>query len=560
MILKKPLWFILGIVTCLAVAAGAYFWATGLITSLYNFRSPLHANPPQAGQPVGPGLSHKVVLVLIDALRNDTSLNTGVMPFLNQLRTKGAYATMHSRPPSYSEPGYSVLLTGAWPDISDGPAMNLDYPDVPTWTQDNLFSAAHRRGLKTAVSGYNWFEKLIPQADVTDSFYTEGEDAAADQDVMAAALPMLGGPDQLVLIHLDQVDYAGHHQGGPIDPRWDQAATHADGLLQEIASKLDLSRDTLVVFSDHGQIDRGGHGGQDPITLVEPFVMAGAGVMPGRNADIQMVDVAPTLAVLLGTNLPASNEGHPLTDMLSIPASELTAIQGDLQIQQTQLLAAYLAAIGAPAQAAQGGDVVPATQAAIDQARARRVNRERIGRILLALLIAAIPAVVLIVRKEKKALWLLAGALVYTLLFNLRYAVLSGRTYSLSSAASKMELIEYTAITAVAALAIAWLALALLQKYFLQGPSRAAAYTLSLTLMTIYVLALPVLVGFTLNGALVGWTLPDFLSMFLGFLSIIQSLVVAAIGLVLTGIAAVIAIFVPEARRLQDRQTIMEAG
>jgi hypothetical protein len=548
--LKKTLWFILGVITCLAVAAGAYFWATDLITSLYNYRSPLHAKAPQAGQPVGPSLSHKVVLVLIDALRNDTSLNTSVMPYLNQLRTQGAYAIMHSRPPSYSEPGYSVLLTGAWPDISDGPAMNLDYPDIPTWTQDNLFSAAHHAGLTTAVSGYNWFEKLIPQADVTDSFYTAGEDAAADQDVIAAALPMLNGSDRLVLIHIDQVDFAGHYQGGPIDPRWNQAAARSDTLLQEIASKLDLSKDTLVIFSDHGQIDRGGHGGQDPIVLIEPFVMVGAGVKPGRYADIQMVDVAPTMAVLLGTNLPASNEGHPLTDMLSVPAAELATIQGELLTQQAQLLSAYLASIGAPAQTARGTDVVSSTQAVIDQARAARVNHERIGRILLAILIAAIPAVVLILRKQKKALWLLGGALVYAGLFNLRYAVLSGRTYSLSSVASKTEVILYTAVTAAASLAIVWLFLAFWQKYFRQGPSRAAASTLGLTLMTIYVLVLPILLGFALNGILVGWTLPDFLSMFLSFLSIIQSLVVAVLGLLLTGISAAIAAFVPKARRL----------
>jgi hypothetical protein len=47
-----------------------------------------------------------------------------------------------------------------------------------------------------------------------------------------------------------------------------------------------------------------------------------------------------------------------------------------------------------------------------------------------------------------------------------------------------------------------------------------------------------------------GWTLPDFLSMFLSFLSIIQSLVVAVLGLLLTGISAAIAAFVPKARRL----------
>ena len=295
--MKKHLPLLIGILACLLIAAGAYLWSSRLMDSVYAYRSPLHDAPPAPGEPLGAPLTRRVVFVLIDALREDTSLKPDVMPFLNELRSRSAAATIHSRPPSYSEPAYSTLLTGTWPDLSDGPTINLDYAEIPTWTQDDLVSAAHRAGLKTAVSGYYWFEKLIPQAAVDASFYTPGEDAAADRAVVDAALPWLKANDHLfTLIHIDQVDYAGHHEGGPIDPRWDAAARRADDLLAEIAESLDLSEDTLFVASDHGQIDRGGHGGQDPITLVEPWVLAGAGVKPGSYGDVAQVDVAPTLA------------------------------------------------------------------------------------------------------------------------------------------------------------------------------------------------------------------------------------------------------------------------
>ena len=73
--------------------------------------------------------------------------------------------------------------------------------------------------MKTAVSGYNWFEKLIPQKAVNASFYTPGEDRLADRQVVDAVLPWLaGGQYSLILVHIDQVDYAGHHEGGPSDP------------------------------------------------------------------------------------------------------------------------------------------------------------------------------------------------------------------------------------------------------------------------------------------------------------------------------------------------------
>ena len=254
---KRLLSIVVPLAALIALAAGALLWASSLMDSLFAYRSPLRFAPPQPGGASGVGSTRRLVFVLVDALREDTSLKPEVMPYLNGLRQQGAWATMHSRPLSYSEPGYATLLVGAWPDLHDGPAANLEYADIPTFTQDNLFSAAHRSGLKTAISGYYWFEKLVPQDAVDASFYTPGEDRLADEQVVAAAMPWLETDSyQLILIHLDQVDYAGHHEGGPLDPRWDEAARRADDLIRQIGATLDLSQDTLVVLSDHGQIDR----------------------------------------------------------------------------------------------------------------------------------------------------------------------------------------------------------------------------------------------------------------------------------------------------------------
>ena len=85
--------------------------------------------------------------------------------------------------------------------------------------------------------------------EVITSYYTPGEDQVADRAVVDAALPWLrNGAYQLVLIHLDQVDYAGHYEGGPRDPRWEQAARRVDDLLREIVAELDLTQDTSYNF------------------------------------------------------------------------------------------------------------------------------------------------------------------------------------------------------------------------------------------------------------------------------------------------------------------------
>ncbi len=539
--MKNTRLLILGVLAVVLVAVGAYLWTSALMDSIFAYRSPLRANPPAPGEQIGAPTSRTVVFVLIDALREDTSRKADVMPFLNELRDRGAWATMHSRPPSYSEPGYTVLLTGAWPDVSDGPTINVDYEQIPTWTQDDLFSASQRAGLKTAVSGYYWFEKLIPQAAVSAHFYTPGEDAAADRAVTDAALPWLhGGGYQFVLIHIDQVDYAGHHEGGPRDPRWNAAARRADDLLREIVATLDLSKDTLFVASDHGQIDAGGHGGQEPIVLVEPWVLVGAGVKPGYYGDVNMVDVAPTLAALLGTSIPASSQGHVMTAMLNLSPERLAAIGRTLASQQAQLVASYESAIGQSTVLKAQGDVVTSSQAAMDAARLARLNSERMPRAVVALILAVLPAAVLAWKRRRSVGWLIAAALLYLILFNLRYAILSGRTYSLSSVAGATDLVLYCLITGGAAFVISWLISAPGLGTFRRGPSQAALRTLALGLMVIYLLALPVLFSLALNGPLVTWTLPDFLSTFLAFLSGIQMLAVSAVSLLLAGIAAVV--------------------
>jgi len=541
--MKSNRWIILGIIASLIIAAGAYFWATGIMDSLYAFRSPLKDNPPAAGPALGQPLTHRVVFVLIDALRDDTSHKKDVMPFLNQLRDQGAWATNHSRTPSYSEPGYSVLMTGAWPDLSDGPAMNLDYPDIPTWTQDNLFTAAHRAGLKTAVSGFNWFQKLIPQNAVTDSFYTAGEDKAADVDVVNAALPWLkADQDQFILIHIDQVDYAGHHEGGPQSPNWDAAAARADLLLKQIVSTLDLSTDTVIVVSDHGQIDRGGHGGQDPIVLLEPFVAAGAGIKPGQYPDGNMTDVATTTAALLGLNIPADSEGIVRTDMLNLAADQQTNIDSALLAQKSQLLKDYQTAIHSSANGAKT-DSVAGILSAMDQAKSQRQNSERIPRFVLAILLALIPAYVLVKKRSSFIAWMLGGAVLYIVLFNFGYAVLAGRTYTLSSVTSASDIIMFTASTTASSLALAWLILGYILKWFKSPPRESAEKVFAFTFITLYLVSLPILWHFALNGALVTWTIPDMASMFMGFLSILQVLVIAVIGLVLTGITATVTLF-----------------
>ncbi len=539
--MKKIAPILLSALICVVVLGASYFWATSLMDSMFAYRSPLKDSPPPAGEVSGTQITRSLVIVLVDALRYDTALKQDVMPFLNQLRDDGASALMHSRPPSYSEPGYTVLLTGAWPDISDGPVLNLDYADIPQFTQDDIFSAAHRSGLLTAISAFNWFEKLIPQEAVTASFYTAGEDQAADRQVTDAALPWVeGGKYDLVLIHLDQVDYAGHHEGGPVDPRWDAAATRADGLIKEIVSAMDLEQDTLLVLSDHGQIDQGGHGGQDPIVLLEPFVMVGNGVIPGDYGDVNMVDVAPTIAALLGTNIPATNQGKPRIEMLDLTLEQVDKINGVLSKQQGKLASVYETAIGEPVQVLSGDDVVTATQEGMDAARESRLNNERLFRGIVAIIFVLFIINLAAWFAKPYFSWFLMGVLIYIIVFNIKYLFVDHKTYSLSSVLDATNLINSTALTTFIALLFAWFVVLLGTKAYRLKARQAALRTMKFILTTLSILSIPIFIHYVINGAIVTWTLPDFFTSFLGLLFLIQVLMVSVIGLILMGFSALI--------------------
>ena len=540
--MRKNLRWMVGGVVCLLAAVAAYMLAMGMMDSIYAYRSPLHDNPPQAGGQVGEPLSERVVFVLIDALRLDTAYDAEIMPYLNELRTQAAWAEMNSRQPSYSATGYSVIFTGAWPELSDGPVFNLETPDIPAWTQDNLFSAAHRAGLQTAVSGYEWFEKLIPAGAVTAGYYTPGEDKVADQEVVDAALPWLSsGEYALVLIHLDQVDYAGHHEGGAADPNWDAAARRSDDLLREIAAQLDLSRDTLFICSDHGQVDAGGHGGGEAVVLREPFVLVGAGVKPGEYGAVQMVDIAPTLAVILGLNIPASTQGQARTEMLALTPDALAAVDAAQAQQQAELAVAYAVAIGSNLPVVEEGNIVFEPGQKMEAARQEQVNAQRLPRLLLAGVLALIPLAVFGWRWNKSSRWLVIGVVVYHLVFHLWYAVVNGKGYSFSYVVGPMALVLDGLLMALLAFAIGWIGAAFGAGIYKQGRRKAAEFTFILALVVLYTLGLPILWSYAWDGLFVGRFLPDFTLSYVALLSMVQALAVGVWALLFAALAAGIA-------------------
>jgi hypothetical protein len=75
----------------------------------------------------------------------------------------------------------------------------------------------------------------------------------------------------------------------------------------------------VLVSADHGHTARGGHGGTEADVVTVPLVVAGPGLRAGAVTAGRQIDVAPTLAALLGVAVPARSLGRPLLELMANP-------------------------------------------------------------------------------------------------------------------------------------------------------------------------------------------------------------------------------------------------
>jgi hypothetical protein len=271
-----------------------------------------------------------VLLVVIDGLRADVA---ATLPFLSRLGDAGGRAATWDDPPTYSAAQYVALLAGV-PPRDSGVRTNETLRAAGV---DDVARRARVAGLHTAVVStcVDWWRRLFPEsfesADVVDSSRVVSEVAR------------LGRRRGLLVVHLCGVDEAGHAHGAR-SPEYAAAAAAADGMTAALADAWGWPRADVVVTADHGHRDRGGHGGEEPEVRASFIVAAGPDVQPGaRVDDARSVDLAPTLAALLGVAPPGAASGRVLVNLLRAPAADREALVAADAERQAHVLAAIAA-------------------------------------------------------------------------------------------------------------------------------------------------------------------------------------------------------------------------
>ncbi len=316
--------------------AGASF-----MYDLEQIQPALARTAPALPDPHTPRLARRVFLVIIDGLRLDKSYE---LPFLDELRRGGVDTEATTHYPTWSRPNYVSILTGVPPSAS---GVRTNHHSTPVQL-DSLMDRAHAAGLHVATAtDYDVLPGLFLRPRRTsdedeidiDAMRDPAKVHAPDADLVSpfddaryvpwpggfseAGASLVAGDADLVIMLVGAVDAAGHAHGGD-SPEYRAAAVSADHAIARALAKIDLSQDAVVITADHGHTGRGGHGGMEPEVMAVPLILAGSGVKRGATAaNAQLVDLAPTVAALLGIPAPGHGLGHTLTELLTLdPAAD----------------------------------------------------------------------------------------------------------------------------------------------------------------------------------------------------------------------------------------------
>ena len=304
--------------------------------------------------PTGAPLSSGVTILLVDGLRLDGSKT---MPALNALRARGASIDAVVGTPSFSRPGRATIAVGAPPAIH-GVTTNRQKRAI---SLDNLIRRVGEAGGTCRVAGSKIWSGLFAADIARCGVYQQGENKEGP-GMFVHQVPsirvtqekgiafVLEQPAMLRIADIISTDFAAHEYGGA-SSEYLAELQRVDALIAALVTRLDFLRETLVVTSDHGHRDMGGHGGEEAEVLAIPIVMAGAGVRPSTSVKALQADLAPTLAALLGLSLPTASSGHVLAEVLVADDAKLAVIKGASALQEQAFAKAISGRIGLEAAA-----------------------------------------------------------------------------------------------------------------------------------------------------------------------------------------------------------------
>lgn len=282
------------------------------------------ATPSPSDIPAGTSV-RKVLVVDIDGVRRD-KVREASTPNLDALAARGVFSPTltHSTTmaPTVSGPLHSTILTGVWADKHQVTGNDIEPNDLASYPDLLTRLRTVRPELSTCAVG-DWpplLESVIaaPWVKALHPYGEDGSKASALRTVDWAREALAERNPDVVFTYFIRVDDAGHRHGGT-SPEYLAAIEEVDAwvgtLLDAVRARPTYAAENwlYVVATDHGHLDAGGHGGDEPEVRQIWSIVAGDRVGPGEE-EVRMVDLAPTILAHLGVETdPAWNlDGAPI--------------------------------------------------------------------------------------------------------------------------------------------------------------------------------------------------------------------------------------------------------
>lgn len=272
-----------------------------------------------------------VHIVLVDGLRYDQlTKNSDLATWVSGISSDSFQAKMNAQLPSMSVPNWVSIMTAAPPEMT-GVVGNLFVPETK---YDSIFRQAKLFGVTRGLTGSPWFGEVVRQvlpyyAGANTIPTSDGANGAttalpADESRKSVALEAIAASTALWLTHFSNVDMQGHCCG--VDKKWNADDTYQTAInsntVQVEAIRAGISGSTVLVYlSDHGHMDRGGHGGTASVLTEVPvlFYKSGSGLAAStasysgpyfsRSDGYSNLDVAATVTALMGLPAPRQSMG-----------------------------------------------------------------------------------------------------------------------------------------------------------------------------------------------------------------------------------------------------------
>lgn len=234
--------------------------------------------------------------------------------------------------PSISGPCYASIHTGTPPQVHGVLANEIRF----RVGQPDVFSEVTKAGGRTGAVAHTYWSEFFnryPLDPVRDLEYDEEDSpinhgrfhsmtgyghnnqmTPSDVDLYAT-LTMLTerfGIDYGML-HTCTLDSMGHRFGHDC-VEMDHACEVADVMLAAFLPRWLKAGYEVIVTADHGQTDRGHHGGREDLQQDAALYWFGGGGGPAENTLLDQLQLAPTILKRLGVAIPDTMKARPFLD------------------------------------------------------------------------------------------------------------------------------------------------------------------------------------------------------------------------------------------------------